>query len=82
MRQCEIFCETWGKSATETYDLLKNVYGDECLSCTEVFEWCKRFKEGREGKRLAMISARIIPAHQKQTPILKKLVKLFDKIVA
>jgi len=33
---------------TETYDLLKKVYGDECLSCTEVFEWLRRFKEGRE----------------------------------
>jgi hypothetical protein len=23
------------------------VYGDECLSCTQVFEWLKRFKEER-----------------------------------
>jgi hypothetical protein len=23
------------------------VYGDECLSRTQVFEWFKRFKEGR-----------------------------------
>jgi hypothetical protein len=23
------------------------VYGDECVSCTQVFEWFKRFKEGR-----------------------------------
>ena len=37
-----------GKSATETYDLLKKVYGDECLSHTQVFEWFKRFKAGRE----------------------------------
>ena len=37
-----------GKSATETYHLLKNVYGDECLSRTQVFEWFKRIKEGRE----------------------------------
>jgi hypothetical protein len=36
--------------------LLKKVYGDECLSCygdeclslTQVFEWFKRFQEGRE----------------------------------
>jgi len=42
------FCVKLGKSATETYDFLKKVYGDECLSCTEVFEWFKRFKEGRE----------------------------------
>ena len=37
-----------GKSTTETYDMLKKVYGDECLSHTQVFQWFKRFKEGRE----------------------------------
>jgi len=42
------FCVKLGKSATETYDLLKKVYGDECLSRTQDFEWFKRFKEGRE----------------------------------
>ena len=42
------FCVKLGTSATETYHLLKKVYGDECLSRTQVFEWFKRFKEGRE----------------------------------
>ena len=42
------FCVKLGKSTTETYDLLKKVYGDECLSRTQVFEWFKRFKERRE----------------------------------
>ncbi|KAJ8946752.1 hypothetical protein NQ318_002582 [Aromia moschata] len=28
--------------------MLKEVYGNECLSRTQVFEWFKRFKEGRE----------------------------------
>ena len=37
-----------GKSATETYNLLTQVYGDQCLSCTQVFKWFKKFKEGRE----------------------------------
>jgi len=37
-----------GKSVTEMYDLLKEVYGDECPSRTQVFEWFKRSKEGRE----------------------------------
>jgi hypothetical protein len=27
--------------------MLKSVYGEECLSRTCVFEWHKRFKEGR-----------------------------------
>jgi hypothetical protein len=30
------FCERIGNSATETYDLLNKVYGDECLSRTQV----------------------------------------------
>jgi hypothetical protein len=34
-----------GKFATETYSLLMEVYGDECLSHTQVFKWFKRFKE-------------------------------------
>jgi len=42
------FCVKLGKSARETYSCLKKVYGDECLSRTQVFEWFKRFKEGRE----------------------------------
>ena len=42
------FCVKLGKSATETYDLWKKIYGDECLSRTQVFEWFKRIKEGRE----------------------------------
>ena len=36
------------KSFTEAYAMLKEVYGNECLSRTQVFEWFKRFKEGRE----------------------------------
>lgn len=36
------------KSATETYNLLTEIYGDQCLSRTQVFEWFKKFKEGRE----------------------------------
>ena len=42
------FCVKLGKYATETHDLLKKVYGDEFVSLTQVFEWFKRYKEGRE----------------------------------
>jgi hypothetical protein len=31
------FLAKLGKSATETYSLLMEVYGDECLSHTQVF---------------------------------------------
>ncbi|GFV45528.1 protein GVQW3 [Trichonephila clavipes] len=37
-----------GKTATETYNLLKEVYGSECLSRARVFEWFKRFQDGRQ----------------------------------
>jgi hypothetical protein len=26
---------------------MKHMYSDDCLQCTAVFDWCKRFKEGR-----------------------------------
>jgi len=42
------FLTKLGKSATETYNLLTEVYGDQCLSRTQFFEWFKKFKEGRE----------------------------------
>jgi hypothetical protein len=36
------------KSATETFQLLTEAYGEECMSRARVFEWHKRFLEGRE----------------------------------
>ena len=74
------FCVKLQKSTTEMYNLLKKVYGDECLSHTQVFEWFKGVK--REGKRSEIISAPVVLAHQKQKLTSKKSVKLFDKIVA
>jgi hypothetical protein len=41
------FLAKLGKSATQKYNLLTEVYGDECLSRTQVFEWFKSFKEGK-----------------------------------
>ncbi|KAJ8955414.1 hypothetical protein NQ318_003512 [Aromia moschata] len=35
-----------GKTFTEAYAMLKEEYGNECLSRTQVFERFKRFKEG------------------------------------
>ena len=36
------------KSATETFQLLTEDYGEDCMSRARVFEWHKRFSEGRE----------------------------------
>ena len=40
-----------GKNATETYGRLQTAVGVSCMSQASVFEWHKRFKEGRESMR-------------------------------
>ena len=42
------FCFKLGKNATETYGMLQTAFGLYCMNRTSVFEWHKRFKEGRE----------------------------------
>ena len=37
-----------GKTPSECLELLQQVYGNNAMSCTLVFEWHKRFNEGRE----------------------------------
>ena len=40
-----------GKKATETYGMLQTAFGSSCMNRASVFEWHKRFKEGRESVR-------------------------------
>jgi hypothetical protein len=42
------FCVKLKKAATETFEMLRNAYGEECLSRTSMFEWHQRFKERRD----------------------------------
>ena len=39
------------KSMTETFQLLTEAYGEDSMSCARMFEWHKRFSEGRELER-------------------------------
>ena len=39
------------KTATETYGMLQTAFGPSCMNWASVFEWHKRFKEGRESVR-------------------------------
>ena len=39
------------KNATETYGMLQTAFGASCMNQASVFEWHKRFKEGRESLR-------------------------------
>ena len=42
------FCFKLGKNATETHGMLQTAFGASCRNRASVFEWHKRFKEGRE----------------------------------
>ena len=42
------FCFKLGNNVTETYGMLQNAFGASCMNRASVFEWHKRFKEGRE----------------------------------
>jgi len=46
-RICIKFCFKIGKTATETYQLLQQAYGEDAMGRTQVFDWVSRFKEGR-----------------------------------
>jgi hypothetical protein len=43
----QFYCKL-GKSATEAFEGLKRVHGDECLSRAVVFEWFAKFHDCRE----------------------------------
>ena len=45
------FCFKLGKYARETYGMLQTAFGASCMNRASVFEWHKRFKEGRESVR-------------------------------
>ena len=45
------FCFKLGKNATEIYRILQTAFGASCMNWASVFEWHKRFKEGRESVR-------------------------------
>ena len=45
------FCLKLAKNATETYGMLQTTFGSSCMNLASVFEWHKRFKEGRESVR-------------------------------
>ena len=45
------FCFILGKNTTEIYGMLQTAFRPSCMNWALVFEWHKRFKEGRESVR-------------------------------
>ena len=50
-RYARKFCFKPGNNATETYGMLQTAFQPSCMNRASVFEWHKRFKEGRESVR-------------------------------
>ena len=44
-------CFKLGQNATQMYGMLQTAFGESCMNRASVFEWHKRFKEGRETVR-------------------------------
>ena len=46
-RVCIKFCVRLGKTGSENFEMLKQAFGDSCMSRSQTFEWFGRFKNGR-----------------------------------
>jgi len=46
-RICIKFCFKLGKTFTETFQMLQQAYGEDCLNRTQCHEWYQHFKSGR-----------------------------------
>ena len=44
-------CFKLGKNASEMYGMVQTAFRPSCMNRTSVFEWQRRFKEGRESVR-------------------------------
>jgi len=42
------FCVKQGRNGAETFEMLRTAFGEQCLSRGRIFEWHRRFKEGRD----------------------------------
>jgi hypothetical protein len=54
------FCFKLGKTRIEIYELLQTVCGKEALCSSRIFEWFKRFKDGREIFRMIQKASSVL----------------------
>ncbi|GFR18630.1 hypothetical protein TNCT_665731 [Trichonephila clavata] len=45
-----LFCFKLGNSSKETHGMLKEIYKEEAITSKSVYEWFKRFREGRTSR--------------------------------
>ena len=76
------------KPPSECFQLLKEVFGDNCMSRTRVFEWHKPFSEGREeveddertGRPVMFPSILDVTDHLQLLRVLQKIVCAIQKL--
>ena len=74
-RICIKFGFKIGKTATETYQLLQQAYAEDAMDRTQVFDWFRRFKEGRTSTESDPRSGR--PSTSRNEEIITKLEQSF-----
>ena len=57
-RICIKFCANSGKTSTQTVEILTIAFGNAALKKTQIFEWYKRFCEGRDRTEDGAMSGR------------------------
>ena len=70
-RICIKFCFKIGKTATETYQLLQQAYGEDAVGRKPVFDLFRRFKEGRTSVEIDPRSRR--PSTSRNEEIIAKV---------
>jgi len=73
-RICVKFCFKIGKTATETYQLLQQAFGEDAMGCTHVFDWFRQFKEGRTSVESDLRSGR--PSTLRNEKMIAKVTKI------
>jgi hypothetical protein len=47
-RVCIKFCVKLGRNGAETFEMLRSAFGEQVLRYVRIFEWHRKFKEGRD----------------------------------
>lgn len=67
------FCFKLGKAFTKTHHMRK--HDDDCLSRSRIYEWFKRFKEGRKDLQDERSGRRKDVVNEKNTEIVREFIK-------
>jgi len=76
---CVKFCSKLGKNFTETFQLLNQAYGEDCMSHTQCYEWFKFLKRAK--CRSATIPGLDDLPHQQTMTMSREFVLWFVEVV-